>query len=539
MHSDPDPVKATSSSNPPASTLPLTVAWLSLILMLPLWWRNAELGNPWLVAEAWLVPGLLALLAGRPGLAWLRWPAALWLGGLVLVLCGDALVRQVLSRPLNVALDPLLLRAGFHLIEGATSFGVAALTAGLLGISLLGLVAWLANRLHPARLASPPALLAPVLFIGGVLSLFGPWLPGSDRVSPALVRDQAGQVRQTVEGQAYLLKAMDSDAMAAQPLPDLAGRNVYLVFVESYGISALDQPRYGERLKALLDRHESRLEAAGFASVSGWLEAPIRGGQSWLAHATSLSGLHIDNDHWHRLLLQRSPPTLADDFRATGHLPMVVSPAIIFDWPEARQLGFEQVITADEMAYEGPALGWVTMPDQYTLDVLSRRLVPKQASPVFAMVALISSHAPWVPVIEPIDDWNVIGSGQVFSRWEDQGESPLRLWFNPSRLRAAYLESLEYSLTVTFDWIPEHLDPDSLIIVLGDHQAASLITGRDASAAVPVHVISGDPELLAPFAERGWRPGLTPDLRPESLDNTADMARLRHWLREDFGNSRE
>ncbi|MGY6631525.1 MAG: hypothetical protein ACXIUL_11005 [Wenzhouxiangella sp.] len=539
MHSDPDAVKATRLPGPPPNRLPLTVVWLNLLLMLPLWWQAASIGSAWLVAEAWLIPGLLALAAGRPGLAWLRWPAALWLCLLVVVLCGDALVRQVLSRPLNLALDPLLLRAGFHLIEGAAGFSVAVLSALLLAGGLLGLLAWLARRLHPDRLAAEPGLIAPVLVVGLVLSLFGPWLPAGERISPALVQAQHAQIHQTLQGQTNLLARLGREELAAQPLPGLADRNVYLVFVESYGISALDQPRYGQRLKALLDTHEHRLDAVGFASVSGWLEAPIRGGQSWLAHATSLSGLRIDNDHWYRLLLDRSPDTLADDFRATGHLPMVVSPAIIFDWPEAEQLGFEAIITASEMGYEGPPLGWVTMPDQFTLDAVSRRLVPDQASAVFAMIALISSHAPWIPVIEPIDDWDTIGSGQVFDRWADQNESPLRLWFNPARLRQAYLDSLDYSLSVTFDWVLQHPDPDALIIVMGDHQAASIITGRDASAAVPVHVISGDSALLTPFIERGWQPGLRPDLTPDGTAEITDMAELRHWLRDDFGQSAE
>ena len=533
MHSDFQTVKTTSSPGQTTNSLPLSVAWISLLLMLPLWWREDQLGSTWLIAEAWLIPGLLALAAGRQGLAWLRWLAALWLTALVLVLCGDALVRQVLSRPLNLALDPLLLRAGFHLIEGAASRAAAVLASLLLIALLLGLVLWLADRLQPGRLTATHPQRSAILLVGATLALLGSWLPASDRISPGLVLEQSKRIIETRRGQQALLDQLGSGSLDARPLPGLAGRDVYLVFIESYGISALDQSRYGQRLQPLLEHHQTRLSESGFASVSGLLEAPIRGGQSWLAHATALSGLRIDNDHWYRLLLDQSPASLADDFRATGHFPLVVSPAIIFDWPEAEQLGFDGVMTADDLNYQGPPLGWVTMPDQFTLDVVSRRIVPEQSRPVFAMLALISSHAPWTPVVDVLKDWESIGEGEIFEPWRDRGESPLRLWFNPPRLRQAYLDSLDYSLQVTFDWIPEHLDASSLVIVLGDHQAASIITGREASAAVPVHIISGEPALLEPFIERGWQPGLLPDLAPESVN---DMAELRHWMRSDFAD---
>ena len=39
---------------------------------------------------------------------------------------------------------------------------------------------------------------------------------------------------------------------------------------------------------------------------------------------------------------------------------------------------------------------------------------------------------------------------------------------------------------------------------------APLITGEDASRDVPIHVISGDPDLLAPFAAWGFTPGMRP-----------------------------
>lgn len=73
-----------------------------------------------------------------------------------------------------------------------------------------------------------------------------------------------------------------------------------------------------------------------------------------------------------------------------------------------------------------------------------------------------------------------------------------------------YADSVDYTLKVLRDYITRYISDDALIIVLGDHQPAPLITGDGASRSVPVHVISRDPELLAPFEEWGFNPGMIP-----------------------------
>ena len=117
--------------------------------------------------------------------------------------------------------------------------------------------------------------------------------------------------------------AAASDAYAGlQPdsiLPALRGTDVFLLFVESYGRSALGNPRYAPTVTAALRDSEAGITAAGLAVRSGFLTAPMVGGQSWLAHASMLSGLSIDNEGRYRALLEaRGAPCCTSPARPAG-----------------------------------------------------------------------------------------------------------------------------------------------------------------------------------------------------------------------------
>ena len=483
---------------------------LNLLLVLPAWWRDGQWASVWIAPEAWLLAALFITLPSVRSTRIVAWLVAILMALVIIAAFFDGLLRQVLSRPLNVLLDPLMLQSGFHLIDGSLGRLAAILASVLLAGSCVLLVVGLRRALRPRRYAHPA--IVGILVAAGVLTVAGLAGHTGQRVDPVaaeLLRKQGMQVRHTLQSQRQFLADLGADQMQARPIPALAGRDVVVVFVESYGVSLLDQGRYNRRLQPLLERWQTRLGAGGLAMRSTRMEAPIRGGQSWLAHASLLAGLRIDNQYWYRLFLDSDQPTLADDFRATGHASIKITPAIIMDWPEGEQLGFDRIYSAADLDYRGPPLGWVTMPDQYTLHHFAEHIRPRHEKPVFAQIALISSHAPWTPLIEPLD-WSGIGDGRVFKRWQDASSDPLRLWANPERLRQAYLGSIEYSLEVSLDWALHYLPDDALLIVLGDHQAASPVTGRGVSADVPVHLISSDEQLLERFEAAGLQEGLVP-----------------------------
>lgn len=481
----------------------IAVGAINLVLILPLWWRDGAWGSAWLIPEVGLVP-LLTLWPAARRSRWLPWALAALLTLAFAALLGDALVRAVYSRPLNVLLDPWLLRAGFHLLDGSLGTTAAILAAVLAALGVVATAMVMRALIRRTLVPVPKRLHPPIAAVPLLVVAAGVWLaPADGIVRPALldlVQTQSEQVRATVAEREALLARARSQRMEAQSIPALAGRDVVVVFVESYGVSALDQPRYSETLGPLLESAEARLAESGLGAVSMRMESPIRGGQSWLSHASVLSGQPIDNDYWYSLLLGSGQGFLTDDFRLTGHTPLVVAPAIVRPWPEARSLGFEKIYPAAALEYGGPKSGWVGIPDQYTLHRYSRHLRPEHTGPVFSLLLLISSHAPWSPGPPLVDDWNRLDRENPWPAWQVPEKDSLAYWRDTDRLRARYPDSLAYSLEAVFSWAAREQSEDALLIVLGDHQAAPLITGHGAGSDVPVHMISADESLLTRLA---------------------------------------
>jgi hypothetical protein len=49
-----------------------------------------------------------------------------------------------------------------------------------------------------------------------------------------------------------------------------------------------------------------------------------------------------------------------------------------------------------------------------------------------------------------------------------------------------------------------------VVVVLGDHQPASIVSGNGASHDVPVSIIAADPAVTDRAADWGWQSGLRP-----------------------------
>jgi hypothetical protein len=92
-----------------------------------------------------------------------------------------------------------------------------------------------------------------------------------------------------------------------------------------------------------------------------------------------------------------------------------------------------------------------------------------------------------------------------------EGESPDDVWPDPGRVKAAYAESIAYSLNALTSFVQQLHDRNLVLVVLGDHQPASIVSGEGASHDVPVSIIAADPAVTARVKDWGWGDGLRPD----------------------------
>ncbi|MCV0394790.1 MAG: sulfatase [Rhizobiaceae bacterium] len=427
----------------------------------------------------------------------------------------DFAMFTALNRPFNLAYDLPLADAGWRLLWGSNDPTGARLLLALAAAAIIAVIAvlWWAIgvlMLTGLRLGRSSVLVVAML----CLTAAGFWVAGKGSAfSARLAGDHVRAAANAAANLATLRAEAAEDPVLAsfpQPLSRLAGTDVILAFVESYGRSTLDNPLYGPTTKAALADVEAGLAARGYAMRSAWLTAPIVGGQSWLAHGTFLSGLWIDDQGRYDALLRSPRKALNRVAAEAGWRSVAVMPAIVMPWPEAGWFGYDAVHAAKDLGYRGKPFNWVTMPDQYTLSAFERlELTQGRERPVFAEIALISSHAPWTP-IPRIVPWHEVGDGTVFDSQAMSGDTPEQVWADHDRVRDQFRLSIDYALRTIGDFAARHGDGKPLFIVLGDHQPAAFVSGSQTLRDVPIHMI-GPPDILAAIDGWNWSEGLVPD----------------------------
>src|SRR5262249_51122173 len=94
-------------------------------------------------------------------------------------------------------------------------------------------------------------------------------------------------------------------------LRGLRGKDVLLVFVESYGKMAVQGTSFSPAVAAVVNAGTQQLQADGFSTRSGWLTSPTFGGASWLADSTLQSGVWVNTPSRYSELIGSKRLTLA------------------------------------------------------------------------------------------------------------------------------------------------------------------------------------------------------------------------------------
>jgi phosphatidylglycerophosphate synthase len=343
-------------------------------------------------------------------------------------------------------------------------------------------------------------------------------IPGSPVASASATGLAVGQVRAAqaaladprVFEQATRAPDPESTIPASDLLTGLRGKDVIIVFVESYGQVAVQGSSFSPAVDSVLHQQNGELTSAGWSTQSAWLTSPTFGGISWLAHSTLQSGLWVDSNQRYNELLASQRFTLSDAFDKAGWHTVADDPSDEVTWaPGTYFYHYAQTYDRFDVGYHGPTFSYSAMPDQYTLAEFQRLELAPGHKPVMGEIDLTSSHIPWAPLPTMVP-WNKVGNGSIFNSQPAKSESAAQVWRSNNTVKQFYGQSIQYTMTALTSWVTELNDPNLVLILLGDHQPHTAVSGPGATHDVPISIITRAPSVLKQMSSWHWQSGLLP-----------------------------
>lgn len=497
---------------------PIAVALVVFALLAP---TNLEDLTPAAFAripiEGLLVAGLVLVLPNRSRRVAVGF-VGMGLALLTIMKLFDIGFQEALGRSFHPVYDWSALGPGIEFVKDSMgSFASIAAVVGAI-VLVLGLIA--AMTLSVTRLTTVAVgrrthatkAIAALGIVWVAFAVSGQPVAASSAANE--VYDDVAQARADLADPNIFAKEAAVDRFAHTPgdelLRGLRGKDVILVFIESYGRVAVEGTDMAPSVDQVLDQGTDTLSAAGFQSRSAYMTSATFGGISWLAHSTTQSGLWVNTQPRYDQLVQSNRLTLTGAFNRAGWRTVGISPSIVRDWPEAEFFGYQKAYVRDNVGYHGPNFAYAKMPDQYTMAAFYRNeIAPSARKPVMAEIDLVSSHIPWTHLPEMID-WNTIGDGSVYGPMPSQGKTQAEVWSDPAKVRAAYAESIRYSLTTLIEYMTHYGSKDTVMVFLGDHQPGPSVSGDTKNHDVPVSIVAGDPAVFDSIRGWRWQDGLNP-----------------------------
>ena len=416
----------------------------------------------------------------------------------------------------------------------------AGFLAGLilvpLGLYLAAFWAWGSIAAATDRPAARRALggAAGAVLLLGLAQWAGGSAPGGIRVAepvtPAFVRE-LGELAYEASGAG--LRDLGPPPVMRSDLSRVAGADVFVIFLESYGAVSWDRDAFVEALAPARRRFEAAVSETGRGMASAFVESTTFGGESWLAHISLLSGTEVRDPRSNVRLMAQERDTVVKLFSRRGYRTIAIMPGLLVGWPEGAFYGFEQIYDHAGLDYRGPPFGWWGVNDQYALArVDAAEIAPPDHPPAFVFFATITTHAPFVPAPPYQADWARVLTGTPYDAAElDRAWSAWADWTN---LGPSYVEALQYAFANIGGYLRLRADRDLVLVLVGDHQPPALVSGAGASWEVPVHVVASRPDLIDRLVGgHGFAPGLAPR-RPA----VARMDGLLPILLDAFGDDR-
>lgn len=436
----------------------------------------------------------------------------------------DRVFAATVGRPFDVVSGWSELGDGYGVVsDSAGTLGAAALLALVTLLVAAGVVAVAASLLHLAhmlRRRRRASLIGAAALMAGwlVLAVVGAQLVAGEPVaaadSVAAATSSVDQVEGAARDQAVFDRSAASDPYARLPASDLLtglrGKDVLVVFVESYGQVAVQGTTFSPGVDAVLRSGEAGLAAQGYSERSAFLTSSTFGGISWLAHSTLQTGLWVDSQQKYDQVTASTRFTLSDAFRKAGWQTLSDVPSDTKPWPVGSSFyHWGTQLNAKNVGYHGPTFSYARVPDQYTWSYLQQHELGVPHQPLMGEIDLVSSHTPWTPLPHLLP-WSAIDDGSIYDPQPAEGLPPSVVWQSPQHVQQLYGQSVEYTMGALFSFLTTFDDPNLVLVVLGDHQPATVVSGVGANHDVPISIIAKDPAVIDRIGSWNWQPGMLP-----------------------------
>ena len=473
--------------------------------------------------ESLVVIVLLALLPWRAA----RIVVAVLFGVFVdiaLVLAGlSAAFEYALGRPFDPT-DLPQISDGYGVVKdsiGATASVLVVVLLAVIAVAVILGLTWSALRVDAAFRRNRPrgrnlTIVATAAWV--VALLVGSQLiagqPAAASASFQAITSAVKSGSAAVAAQKNLPAEVANDPYAKLPSSDLLtslrGKDVIIAFVESYGQVAVQGTSFSKGVDKVLKQGQSELAAHGYSDESAWLTSPTFGGLSWLAHSTLQTGLWVNEAPTYSAVIRTKRFTLSDAFADAGWNTVSDVPSDTQPWSFGTSFyHYDTLLDANNVGYEGPKFGYAQIPDQYTWQYFYDHELAGPHQPVMAEIDTVSSHTPWAPLPQIVPT-SQLGDGSIYDPQPAESESSDTVWQNPKTVQQFYGQSIQYSLKALYSFVDNSHDPNLVVIALGDHQPATIVSGHDANHQVPITIIAKDPAVFHSISGWKWQAGDQP-----------------------------
>jgi hypothetical protein len=352
--------------------------------------------------------------------------------------------------------------------------------------------------------------------------------PAAASASFQAITSSLGRASTALVAQKNLPAEVKDDPYAELPSSDLLtslrGKDVIIAFIESYGQVAVQGTKFSAGVDEVLKQGQSELTAHGYSAKSAWLTSPTFGGLSWLAHSTLQTGLWVNEAPTYTAVIRSKRFTLSDAFAEAGWNTVSDVPSDTQPWSFGTSFyRYGTLLDATNVGYQGPKFGYAQIPDQYTWQYFEDHELAGPHQPVMAEIDTVSSHTPWAPLPQIVPT-SKLGNGSIYDPQPAESESSGKVWQNPKTVQKFYGQSIEYSLKSLYSFVDNSHDPNLVVIALGDHQPATIVSGHGANHQVPITIIAKDPTVFQATAGWNWTAGD----RPTSTSPLWQMSAFRN-----------